>query len=108
MTVVAFDIDDTLWKVEKTSDGRFRQVPDYDLIAVLRWFYNNGDTVYVWSAEGIDHAKMVVEKLGIDGMVTVTTKGEKGNAPHITFDDEDILLGRVNIKVKRDRGKEEY
>lgn len=110
---VAFDIDHTLWKViEDTCDvsathprgWRIRQVPDYDLIAVLRWFYNNGDKIYVWSAGGVDYAKMVCEKLGLDHMVEILPKGNWSGRPHVDlcFDDEDVELARVNVQMKRD------
>src|SRR3990167_5910232 len=79
MAKIAFDIDDTLWKVRVRThkDGHQigDQVPDYDLIQVFRWFVNNGDEVFVWSAGGVDYAKIIVEKLGLDEMVTVIPKG---------------------------------
>lgn len=114
---VAFDIDHTLWKViedhcdvstQHPRGWRMRQVPDYGLIAVLHWFFNNGDKIYVWSAGGIDYAKTICEKLGIDNMVEILPKGKKGigwpNRPHIDicFDDEDVELARVNVQIKRD------
>ena len=68
---IAFDIDDTIWKIRRKQCD---QVPDYDLIFVLRWFYNNGNNIYVWSAGGMDHAKNIVTKLGLDEMVTVLDK----------------------------------
>lgn len=115
---VAFDVDDTLWKIrrQKTPKGqRYDQVPDYDMIAVLRWFYENGDQVYVWSAGGMDYAQQIVNKLGLDDMVTVVpkrgwpTEGGGGSdmkiAPDmdIVFDDEVVTLGKVNVQVKRDK-----
>ncbi len=104
MTKIAFDIDDTLYKIRKEERD---QVPDYDLIQVLRWFYNNGDNVYVWSAGGIDYAKTIVKKLGLDRMVTVIPKvalGDDSN-PHqidIAFDDCETKLAKVDIRVKRE------
>lgn len=104
---VAFDIDDTLWKVERDSSGKpIRQVPDYDLIGVLRWFFTNGAAIYVWSAGGMDYARAVVDRLGLTEMVTVIPKGKYDEASScgimdISFDDEAVKLAKVNIQVTR-------
>jgi hypothetical protein len=93
---VAFDIDDTLWKVrEKQLD----QVPDYDLIAVVRWFYNNGDDVFFWSAGGVDYATQIIRKLGLDEYGWVIEKGSQ--LVDIAFDDQETKLGIVDVKVQR-------
>ena len=119
---IAFDIDDTLWKIEKVHDccarktdatcvggTKFRQVPDYEIIQVLKWFYNNGDDVYVWSAGGLDYAQTIVDKLGLSEMVTVIPKKAPGadyqgsiDDIDIAFDDQDTELGKVDVRVKRD------
>lgn len=95
---VAFDIDDTLWKCRKGKN----QVPRYELIAVLTWFYNNGDNVFIWSAGGVEYAKQIAFKLGLDDMVTVIDKGELG-AHHsnidISFDDSEMGLAKVNCLI---------
>jgi hypothetical protein len=96
---VVFDIDDTLWKIVGKAPN-FRQVPDYDLIAVLRWFYQNGDRVFVWSAGGTDYAQTVVDKLGLTEMVKVVQKNSELK-PDLTFDDQAMTLGNVNIRVRR-------
>jgi len=96
---VAFDIDDTLWKVVGEFP-RFRQVPEYDLIAVLRWFHQNGDTVFVWSAGGMEYAQNIVNNLGLTDMVKVVQKSSELR-PDLTFDDQAVELGRVNIRVSR-------
>ncbi len=120
MIKVAFDIDDTLWKIvpDNCTDPvgapqmmclcgkHFRQAPDYDLIQVLRWFHQNGDKIYVWSAGGVDYAKMIVTKLGLNGIVEVIPKGEFG-AKNIDIDltfDDDVAeqIGKVNCTVKRE------
>lgn len=101
---IAFDIDDTLWKIEGEFP-HFRQVPDYDLIQVLRWFYNNGDRIFVWSAGGTQYAQKIVDDLGLSSMVTVVIKSSE-LCPDITFDDMSVKLGRVNVKVNRPRREE--
>jgi phosphoserine phosphatase len=100
---IAFDIDDTLWKVNRKYG---RQEPDYDLIQVLRWFYNNGNKIYVWSGGGVDYAQQIVDKLGLTEMVEVIQKvklGDKSNPNEIdiAFDDEETNLAKVDIIVKR-------
>ena len=98
---IAFDIDGTLYKI---SEDRKSQVPDYDLIAVLKWFFNNGDQVYVWSGGGTDYAQLIVDRLGLTEMVKCIPKLKLGGdtpVMSLTFDDEEIKNGQCNIKVKR-------
>ena len=98
---IAFDIDDTLWKVRLPQGD---QVPDYDLIQVLRWFHANGDNCFIWSAGGMDYAKTIATKLGLDEMVTIIPKPPLyGNDPKIdiAFDDSEITLGKTNVLVHR-------
>ncbi len=105
---VAFDIDDTLWEVIRNKESKMygMQVPDHDLIQVLRWFYKNGDDVFVWSAGGLDYAQQIVEKIGLADMVTVIRKValHDPSNPHkidIAFDDEETKLAKVDVIVKR-------
>lgn len=102
--IVAFDIDDTLWKIRVEERD---QVPDYDLIGVLRWFASNGDTVLVWSAGGIDYGNTIMKKLGLDGVVRVVRKGQPGVSVDLTFDDMVVTLGKVNCLVNRNKSFEE-
>ena len=99
---IAFDIDDTLHKIRLDKRD---QVPDFDLLQVLRWFYQNGDEVYVWSAGGHDYANNFVRRMGIDDMVTVIRKGEI--KVDIAFDDMETNLATVDVKVNRDSTQEE-
>ncbi len=95
---IAFDVDDVLWKIDKEYA---RQVPDYNIIQVLLWFYNNGDEVFVWSAGGLDYAQTIVDKLGLTKMVTVIEKNADDYDIDIAFDDCETNLATVDIKVKR-------
>lgn len=95
---VAFDIDDTLWKIRAEQRD---QVPDYDLIQVVRWFHKNGDEVYFWSAGGMDYCQTIVTRLGLDEYGTVADKGSF--KPDIAFDDVEAYLGIVTVKVNRPR-----
>ena len=104
---IAFDVDDTIWKIDVKHK---RQVPDYDLIQVLRWFSNNGDEVFVWSAGGLDYAQMIVDKLGLTDSVKVIPKGKFGDKQldiDLTFDDDEVeQIGKVNVIVKRPKYNE--
>jgi peroxiredoxin len=106
MAKIVFDCDDTIAKIIKQEDS-YTQVPDYDLMQVLRWFINNGDEVYVWSAGGIEYAETWTRKLGIHDQVKIIPKVELGAMhPHmdIAFDDSETGLAKVNIRVKRELG----
>lgn len=120
---VAFDIDDTLWKVRarKIRDGdcvygcehnnhhcgnySFDQIPDYNLVPLLMWFCANGEEVYAWSAGGISYAQDVLIKLGLDGYVHNVIEKSKASAEKygidLSFDDQEVTLARVNVRVKR-------
>jgi hypothetical protein len=100
---IAFDIDDTLWKVRYTP--RLNQVPDYDLIQVLRWFHSNGDEIYYWSAGGVDYCRTITAKLGLDDYGLCVEKGSL--MPDIAFDDQSVTLGKVNVRVNRFPSEEE-
>jgi hypothetical protein len=98
---IIFDVDGTIYKI---SEDRKSQVPDYDLIQVLRWFAANGDDVYVWSGGGVDYAQLIVDRLGLTEIVKCIPKlklGDDTPVMDLTFDDETIKNGKCNIKVKR-------
>lgn len=104
MARIAFDIDDTLYKCRRVAPGG--QFPDYDLITLLHWFAFNGDEVFVWSAGGVEYAKQIVEKLGLENLVQIIPKvalGDDSN-PHridIAFDDCETKLAKVDVLVRR-------
>lgn len=89
MIKVAFDTDLTLI----THDDR----PLYDNIAILRYLLSKGNDVIVWSGGGVSYAEMWVRRLGLEGLVRVIEKGSE--EVDIAFDDEDVTLGKVNVKV---------
>lgn len=115
MSKIAFDIDDTtLIPSVVTESGD--NIPNYEVIAVLRWFQNNGHEIILWSGSGVDWAKRWGEKFGLEPftvrMKEKTTHIEtecidgkfiETEVPDIdiAFDDCDVNLAKVNIKVKR-------
>lgn len=106
---VAFDVDDTLI-VPALATGFDRDVPNYETIAVYRWFQAQGHRMVIWSGGGADYAKQWAEKLGLvaddyldkhykwDGQALFVDGPVK---PDISFDDSDLTLATVNVKVKR-------
>ena len=99
---VAFDMDDTLI-IPSVVTGN-RDVPNYEVIEVYRWFQRQGHTMIIWSGSGLDWAKTWAEKLGLNPD-EIRVKGDQGLEPEeavdIAFDDCDVKLAKVNVKVKR-------
>lgn len=92
---VAFDVDDTLI-IPSVVTGN-RDIPNYETIAVYRYFQAQGCDMIIWSGSGLDWAESWKEKLGLAGRVIV--KGSE--SVDIAFDDCDVQLGDVNVKVNR-------
>lgn len=94
--VIAFDVDDTLI-IPSVVTGN-RDIPNYEAIAVYRWFQTQGCHMVIWSGSGVDWAETWAEKLGLQ-VDEIRVKG----AGHvdIAFDDMEVVLGTVNVKVKR-------
>lgn len=99
--IIAFDTDDTLI-VPSCATGFDTDVPNYDTIAVYKWFQAQGHYMIIWSGGGADYAKQWAEKFGLRADEYLT-KGDPANHLHvdIAFDDCDVQLATVNVKVKR-------
>jgi hydroxymethylpyrimidine pyrophosphatase-like HAD family hydrolase len=95
---IAFDTDDTLL-IPSVATGSNVDTPNYDTIAVLKWFQAQGHTIIIWSGSGVEWAKRWAEKLGL-GPCEIRAK-IKDETVDIAFDDCDVDLAKVNIKVKR-------
>jgi hypothetical protein len=98
MTTIAFDIDDTLYKIIGNTPD-LHQAPDYDLIQVLRILHKFGARIYIWSAGGVDYATTIVKKLGLWNIAIVIPKGSV--KVDICFDDQEVKLGLVNFLIDR-------
>ena len=95
--VVAFDVDDTL--IVPSGATTFDvDTPNYENIALFRWFESQGCKMVIWSGGGIDYAKSWAIRLGLNA--EIWTK-EKRDEVDLAFDDCNVDLGKVNIKVKR-------
>lgn len=92
---IAFDVDDTLIIPSVATGGR--DTPNYDTIAIFKWFEAQGNDMIIWSGSGLDWASTWAEKLGLKARIII--KGSE--QVDIAFDDMDVELGRVNVKVKR-------
>ena len=77
-----------------------KQELNHELASVLRFFVQNGDEVFVWSAGGISYAQSFVDKhFPVErSHVNVIRKAE-GQGLDLCFDDQDVSLATVNIKV---------
>lgn len=104
--VVAFDVDDTL-VVPAAATGFDRDVPNYDTIALYRWFQSQGNTMVIWSGGGADYARDWADKLGLvaDDYLDKHYAASQGVHPDLAFDDSDLILATVNVKVKRVNNK---
>ena len=95
---IAFDIDDTLIIPSVVTGDR--DVPNYETIAILRWFQAQGHEIILWSGSGIDWAENWGSKLGLQPF-SVQSKIVFDPTIDIAFDDCDVNLAKVNVKVKR-------
>lgn len=92
---IAFDVDDTLI-IPSVVTGN-RDVPNYETIAVFKWFEAQGNEMIIWSGSGLDWASTWAEKLGLNAQII-----RKGSEPvDIAFDDMVVDLAKINIRVKR-------
>ena len=95
---ISFDIDDTLI-VPSIATGLDIDTPNYETIAVYKYFQNQGCYMILWSGSGTDWAKRWGEKLGLQPD-EIRIK-EKNDDIDIAFDDCEVDLAKVNIRVKR-------
>ena len=95
---IAFDIDDTLI-IPKIVFNTSLDIPNYEVINIYKWFQSQGHKMIIWSGGGVDYAKTWAEKLGLNPD-EVRIK-QKYDDIDIAFDDCDVDLAKVNIKVKR-------
>lgn len=92
---IAFDVDDTIIIPSVAVNGM--NIPNYETIKIFEWFKAQGNEMIIWSGSGCDWAKTWAEKLGLEARII--RKGSE--MVDIAFDDCDVELGVVNIKVKR-------
>lgn len=98
---IAFDVDDTILVPSIVSGNGISgdNVPNYEVIAVYRFFQSQGHHMIIWSGSGIDWAKRWGQKFGLEPF-EVRMK-QKSEDVDICFDDCTVDLAKVNVKVKR-------
>ena len=95
---IAFDVDDCLL-IPNVASGFANDTPNYETIAIYKWFQAQGHYMIIWSGSGVDWAKTWSEKLGLEADEFPVK--QKRDDVDIAFDDCDVNLGKVNVKVKR-------
>lgn len=113
---VAFDIDDTLFKLVEDKDRKegemgarcscgvaLKQEPDLLMIDIAHELVTGGHSVFLWSAGGVDHAMEFIHKHAPawEGLVKVIPK-TSGQDIDVCFDDQDVDLASVNLRIKRE------
>ena len=98
--IIAFDVDDTLI-IPAVASGKDREVPNYEVIAIYQLLQRQGHHMIIWSGGGQDYARMQAERLGLDADEIITKTVDRKSEIDIAFDDSDIELAKVNVKVKR-------
>lgn len=89
--IIAFDVDGTLYD----SDDQ----PRWDVLALLQTFEKYANII-VWSGSGADYARIKGQRLYLPSSVTYLAKGQNYNRViDMTIDDQDCILGTVNLKV---------
>ena len=96
---IAFDVDDTL-VVPAVVTGT-TEVPNYEIIEIYRWFQGQGHHMIIWSGGGKDYAEMWARKLGLEADEIIVKTVDRAEEIDLAFDDSDIKLAKVNVKVKR-------
>ena len=96
---IAFDVDDTLI-IPSVATGFPTDTPNYEVIALYRWFQAQGHYMIIWSGSGVDYAKRWAEKLGLHADEFPVK--QTGTDVDLAFDDvSNALLGKVTVQVKR-------
>lgn len=95
---IAFDVDDTLI-IPAVATGSGVDTPNYETIGVYRWFQSQGNYMIIWSGSGVDWARLWANKLNLKPD-EIRAK-QKSDDVDIAFDDCEVDLARVNVRVKR-------
>jgi hypothetical protein len=108
--IAAFDVDGTLLLTDlerETQESDFRAyAPHCELVAresvrsQLITLWQCGVKIHVWSGSGESWARHVARQIGIAPYVdSYSHKSGTDLVPDITFDDQPITLGGLNILV---------
>ena len=89
---IAFDIDDTIL-VPSVVSASGDNVPNYEVIAVYRFFQAQGHEMILWSGSGIDWAKRWGEKFGLEPFI-VRVKEKSEDVELLTAPEQKIARPR--------------
>lgn len=114
---IAFDIDDTLYKLVKDESPspiagvgaicacgmHIKQVKDEGLMSIAHALILNGDDVFLWSAGGVKYVENWIKRWAPawEGLVKIIPK-EKGHDIDICFDDQEVDLAKTVLRIKRE------
>lgn len=114
---IAFDIDDTLFKLVEDKEPRLfdgvgvwcscgtplKQELDKDMFTLFMLLLETGNEMFIWSAGGMDYATKFASKYFLPYLdrITVLQKGE-GHGIDMCFDDQPVKLARINMRVARE------
>ena len=97
---IAFDVDDTLL-IPAIATGLPRDTPNYEVIAMYQWLQRQGHHMIIWSGGGQEYAVRRAEELGLTADEIIAKTTDRKDEVDIAFDDSDVKLAKVNVKVKR-------
>lgn len=89
---VAFDVDSTLITQDPTTG---RDVPNHKVLDLFRTYSDLGCQMVIWSGSGEDYAEQWRDKLGLQA--TILRKGSV--TVDIAVDDQQVVLGKINIQI---------
>lgn len=88
---IVFDVDGTLID--------FDDKPRKAVIELLKLLSKHYD-IFVWSGGGIEYARMWIQRLKLEKYISsIVPKLKRPIKPYMTFDDEEITLGKFNVRV---------
>jgi len=96
---IAWDVDDTL--IIPAGIVGDAEVPNYEVIAIYRWFQAQNHHLIIWSGGGKDYAEMQARRLGLQADEIIAKTTERKEEIDIAFDDALVDLAKVNVHVKR-------
>lgn len=92
MITVAFDVDGCL--IDEHDQPRDEVIRALVMLSGFPGIY-----IVVWSGCGRDYARLAGQRIGVDDHVRRYASKLDSVRPDITFDDQPVRLGTVNIQV---------
>jgi hydroxymethylpyrimidine pyrophosphatase-like HAD family hydrolase len=105
---IAFDVDGTLITLNEYPEYGGREQPRWEIVEMLKTLHRAGHEIVVWSGGGGDYAELWVRRLFLKPYVkeacgkpitAPTFEGKRLPFCDLCFDDEEVNLAKVNVKV---------